>query len=83
MAESGQKRSLVWDRGKTYELFAQYRASEDPEVRDELDGGVVPILEPRFEELVDDGIEFGRDLGIEVARRSQARQGLDLPSGAG
>ncbi len=36
MAEARQKRSLVWDRAKTYELFAVYRKTDDPEIRDEL-----------------------------------------------
>jgi RNA polymerase sigma-B factor len=35
LAES-QNRSLVWDRGKTYELFRQYRTTDDLAVRDEL-----------------------------------------------
>ncbi len=36
MAEARKNRSLVWDRAKTYQLFAEYRASGDAEVRDEL-----------------------------------------------
>lgn len=36
MPEYGQNRSLVWDRAKTYELFTRYRATGDPEIRDEL-----------------------------------------------
>lgn len=37
MAErSHNSRSLVWDRGRTHELFRRYHQTQDPEIRDEL-----------------------------------------------
>ena len=65
MAEAGQNRSLVWDRGKTYELFTEYRATGDPEIRDELVRmylNLVEYLARRFKsrgEPLDDLIQVG------------------------
>ncbi len=65
MAEAGQNRSLVWDRGKTYALFIEYRESSDPEIRDELVRmylNLVEYLARRFKsrgEPLDDLIQVG------------------------
>ncbi len=65
MAEAGQNRSLVWDRGKTYALFIEYRATSDPEIRDELVRmylNLVEYLARRFKsrgEPLDDLIQVG------------------------
>jgi RNA polymerase sigma-B factor len=65
LAEAGQNRSLVWDRARTYELFARYRTTGDPEVRDELVRmylNLVEYLARRFKnrgEPIDDLIQVG------------------------
>ena len=34
--QRAHKRTLVWDRERTYELFKRYQQNHDPEIRDEL-----------------------------------------------
>jgi len=64
-AERSRSRALVWDRTKTYELFARYRETQDQEVRDELVTmylNLVEYLARRFKsrgEPLDDLIQVG------------------------
>jgi len=64
-ASKNSSKSLVWDRKKTYNLFVEFKETNSPEIRDELVGmylNLVEYLAKRFKnrgEPVEDLIQVG------------------------